>query len=74
MTKENKITITIDLEPIKKDIEKYIKRKIHKKIREEYEDEIDVGINLPNIKFPEIEKRLESLEEWKDDIKQGWTK
>jgi len=68
------IKIEIDFRPIKENIEKYIKRKLQERIREEWLGVIEMDIDLPRINFPDIEKRLEALEDYINDLKMGFTK
>lgn len=34
----------------------------------------DVVVGIPDIHFPDIEKRLEKLEDFKEDFERGWIK
>lgn len=75
MAGNNKIKLEIDLEPIVADIKKYVKRKVQQHIRDNYMNElIAVDIDFPDVHFPEIEKRLEALEDYIQDLKMGYTK
>ena len=65
--------IEIDLDDLKEDIENYIKKQVKKRIQAEYIGE-KVDIELPQIKFPDIEKRLEKIEDFIEDLKGGWIK
>mgnify|MGYP001596242764 CR=1 FL=1 len=62
---KNKISIEIDLEPILKKINQYIERKLKEEIKSQFQD---VVCNFPDIHFPNIEKKLDKLEDWKLDL------
>ena len=68
----DKLTIDIDLKPIKEHINKYIERKIKEQLKDYCENEIDefVSVSLDKIRVPNIEKRLERLEDWKQEVKE----
>jgi len=70
------LKIELDLEAIKAKLEKYIYKKIQKTIREDLDEDIMtmIDFDFPNLEihYPDMEKRLEKLEDWKLDIEQGW--
>lgn len=68
---DNKITIEIDVSKIKEDMEKYVYRKMQEAVKEHI-DRYATDINFPRIQYPDIEGRLEKLEDFKEDVEQGW--
>jgi hypothetical protein len=69
---KNELVIKIDLKPIYKDIEKYIKRKIQEDIRQNLDTSYIFDAEAMQIRFPDIERRLEKLEDWQKDLKEGF--
>jgi len=69
---KKEIKIIIDLEPITEQLNKYIKKKMIEEIKIVFQEE--ANIDFPEVHFPDIEKRLEKLEDWKNDIEKGWIK
>ena len=72
------ISIKIDLKEIQSKLEKYIYKKVQQQIRDQldYDGLKIIDLNLPDVKvsYPDIERRLEKIEDWKLDIEQGWIK
>ena len=78
MAKKKELAIKLDLESIKTKLEKYIYKKIQKTIREDLDEDIMTMIDFDfptlEVHYPDLEKRLAKLEDWKLDIEQGWIK
>ena len=68
-----KLTVTVDLEPIIKELEAYVRRKLKEGIKEEIED-AQAQIDFPDVRihYPEMEKRIEKLEDEMRELK--WKK
>jgi hypothetical protein len=71
-----KIKIEIDEKEIIKKLEEYLYRRLRKKLREycEYEEDLLVQLdkNEITVKHPEIERRLERIEDWIKDRDRGF--
>lgn len=81
--KDNKpdpVVVTIDMEEIYAKIEKYIYKKMQDNLRDEIIDDVldDVNVDISNrlerITVPDIAGRIEKIEDWIQDIEQGWSK
>ncbi len=68
---KDEITIKIDVSKIKEDMEKYVYRKMQEAVKEHI-DRYASDINFPRIQYPDIEGRLEKLEDFKKDVEQDW--
>ena len=68
---KDKITIEIDLGPIREHANKYIKKKVIAELKE-YVETIVNDANYPNIILEDRLEELEKLKDWKRDIEQGW--
>ena len=75
MTKDT-LTIKLDLTEIKEKLNNYILHKVKEQIKHdlEYDGLEIVNLDFPKIevRYPEVQERLEKLEDWKLDIEQGW--
>ncbi len=74
---KDKLSLDIDLKPIMETIHKYLEKKVKTEILDIFKSEgVDAFVDWDKkeIKVPEIEKRIENLEDWKNDIKQGFIK
>lgn len=78
--KPDPVVVTIDMEEIYEKIEKYIYKKIQTKLREDILDDVsyeigsEVSLRMGRIAVPDLASRLEKIEDWINDIEQGWSK
>ena len=76
----NYMNITLDMFQMKEKLEPYIYKKLQEKIREtvgEVADNMIMDSNLHTLTFPDVEdinRKIEKLEDWKNDIEMGYDK
>lgn len=71
LSKTDNISVTINVEDLKERLTKYLERKMKAELKEILDD-YRMDVNYPEVDFPDFSERIEKLENWKQEIEQGW--